>query len=128
MTNETHIDRLRNSKIEFLRTEIDAGRAAGEDWAKNEAEYAELRALSQLEPSDMHEADTDEMYAWLDRYLGEQVGMTESLFTHYYGLPGHPSDEFVAAFVTAAVGVWNDAEKHLTINHGEIARASKVAA
>ena len=79
------IDRLRASKASLAEDQLRDGRAAGANWAKNEAEYNELRNIANFDD------------VGLDMLSGFEAA------EHCYDLVFHPGDEDSPALMTVTL-------------------------
>lgn len=107
---DTAIERLRASKQDATKNDIEAGREAGRDWAGDFAEYAELARLSKT--------DLDGNYAgaWdvLKHAISPDDGMShEEILEYCFGEEEPDSDEYVGGFVEGAQELFDEIKDQL---------------
>jgi len=121
------IERLRASKQEVVSDEYEQGREAGEKWAKQTAEYAELRRLGELEEG-MSQGDWE---SWFETSGNSAFGAAERLvfaiqpendhdrratqeFWEFVGGEDtERTDDFVRGFADGALSIWRDIKDQL---------------
>jgi hypothetical protein len=100
------IERLRASKAESLKRDELGGRTDGRAWAERDADYDELRRLSELLP----EAIYHDALAALMRAVDPEDELDLGDFkNHCFGDPdANVSDAYVVAFIKGAVGFFGE--------------------
>ena len=113
------IDRLRVSKQKFIDREMVGGKAVGATWAKEEAEYEELRRMEHMGISDLEDlgASTGLQLACYvhERATGEDADLED--VAAFFGLDRDVledvSCEYVQSFVQGALDVWTEVSDEL---------------
>jgi post-segregation antitoxin (ccd killing protein) len=105
---EQVIERLRVSKKEYATTQNAKGKKDGHDWACRYATYADLRAVSDLEPQGT------EFAAQVDAALGKNPREGDSFWINEdTGQVKYPSDDYVFGFWDAADDVFAEIKDKL---------------
>lgn len=108
------IERLRASKAKFVESMSSEGRVCGAEWAKNEAEFDELRSISSSRANELLERHEDGMS--LARELYEFVTKNDFFndddLAQFYQLGDDIAEsltlEFITGFVEGARDVWGE--------------------
>ena len=91
--------RLLASYEEYRKSEEEAGRGAGRNWAAKDASYAELKSLK-TKPAVLSQ--------WqVDRTPFEDYGDADDFWEQATDLETMPSEEYVEGFVKGALNVWS---------------------
>jgi len=120
------VNRLRASKRKFENEQYQDGHAAGQSWAKEEAEAGELIRLEELhrhvdlayflytdQDCKYSAAELLVFHVWPE-YQGDRhaAGTFWERLGHQGQMDG-PQDDFVRGFVDGAVSVWNDVRNQI---------------
>jgi hypothetical protein len=105
------IERLRASKSENEKAELDRGRKAGHEWACKYASYADLKAVSDMDP----ESQEKNLASKVDDALGRNLHKGDMSFwmDEETGRVKYPSDRYVYGFWDAADDVFIQVEDKL---------------
>jgi hypothetical protein len=110
---ETVVARLRASRDEWVNSRLEDGRTAGEDWARDEAEYIHLVRIAEYREEN-EIADPDTFIEVVDPDEFDRGGWAE----YWVGIAGHDlTKEFVRGFVEGALRVFYDIANELWIEH-----------
>jgi hypothetical protein len=116
---EAAIERLKASKAAYTEEVSARGEAAGADWARDDAEYAELKALAQHWEGHPIDDTSDAPEAFLG-LIGPPADVTHSevdAFWERLGFeesdPEKYSAEFWNGFVTGALAVFEEVKDKL---------------
>ena len=116
-TMEDVIERLRASKSRFRLEEISDARKCGADWAKNHAEFSELRRLTTVDTEGFdHVSGPEAAFAVYKHLVGEDPYDKDELANLYMIDPeavDSITPEFVEGFVLGAGGVWEEIKDHI---------------
>jgi hypothetical protein len=107
---KTVVARLRASRDESVNSQLEDGRAAGEDWARDEAEYIHLVRIAEYRKEN-EIADPDTFIEVVDPDEFDRGGWAD----YWAGLLGglEFDREFVIGFVEGAVRVFNEIANEL---------------
>lgn len=99
--------RLRASKQEYVKEQIEAGTEEGVNWATYHAEYSQLSKLDQTDLSDWWdslECEDGKFAEWLDDLV--KLDSQTSIFDSMCDRGVYPTDEFASGFVEGALAVF----------------------
>jgi hypothetical protein len=113
LTMTTTIERLRASKDKYLEKIQDEGVEAGRAWARDRAEFEELRNVANLHES--HSSNgLDVTVNDLKKAMDPEDDLSVRDFAEILGFDDQePSDEFAAAFAEGATDIWIDVKDEL---------------
>ncbi len=103
MSKSDYIERLIKSRAEAAINDTAWGIKCGEEWAKESAEWPELKAIGAL-----HDLDKLETYDHLARVLDEH-GYESDFFERVFGVE-RPTDGMIGGFVKSARSIMNQVD------------------
>jgi hypothetical protein len=106
-TEDSTIARLRASKAEWEATTEAAGRKAGQAWARDDADYDQLKRLATFDVDALNDDDrADRLGALLD--CSEPGQWSAEVWENLTGSQEQPEWPWINGFIEGATEVWDE--------------------